>query len=185
MKSKKKNQNPKLSTLNSQLSTLNHAHVAASPQGESSTHHTLLQHSKVHPPHAAGWRTFGFLCSCIHFLQTGKIQMSTLRSRGVAAHRQRGYGGGGSRRRRTSQEERQRGAQLSRIIGHPTSAPLSSFLFSSFFFPFLSFLYSLLSLSNCINWHWGISVALSFCFEFCSFTRLTPLRPSWGCFWPL
>ncbi len=56
---KKKNQNPILSTLNSQLSILNHAHVVRSriPQRESSTHCTLLQHSKVHPPHAAGWRT--------------------------------------------------------------------------------------------------------------------------------
>jgi hypothetical protein len=31
---KKKNQNPKLSTLNSQLSILNHAHVVVSPKGK-------------------------------------------------------------------------------------------------------------------------------------------------------
>jgi hypothetical protein len=35
-----------------QLSTLNHSHVAA-PQRDSSTHHTPPHHSKVHPPHAA------------------------------------------------------------------------------------------------------------------------------------
>ena len=39
-----------------QLSTLNHTHDTA-PQRDSSTHHTPLHHSKVHPPHAAGWRT--------------------------------------------------------------------------------------------------------------------------------
>jgi hypothetical protein len=36
-----------------QLSTLNHSHAVVAPQRESSTHHTLLHHSKVHPPHAA------------------------------------------------------------------------------------------------------------------------------------
>ena len=40
-----------------QLSTLNHSHAVAAPQRDSSTHHTPLHHSKVHPPHAAGWRT--------------------------------------------------------------------------------------------------------------------------------
>ena len=39
-----------------QLSTLSHTHDTA-PQRDSSTHHTPLHHSKVHPPHAAGWRT--------------------------------------------------------------------------------------------------------------------------------
>ena len=37
-----------------QLSTLSHSHDTA-PQRDSSTHHTPLHHSKVHPPHAAGW----------------------------------------------------------------------------------------------------------------------------------
>ena len=43
-----------------QLSTLNHSHAVAAPhvpQRDSSTHHTPLHHTKVHPPHAAGWRT--------------------------------------------------------------------------------------------------------------------------------
>jgi hypothetical protein len=40
-----------------QLSTLNHSHAVVAPQRDSSTHHNLLHHSKVHPPHAAGWRT--------------------------------------------------------------------------------------------------------------------------------
>jgi hypothetical protein len=40
-----------------QLSTLNHSHAVVAPQRESSTHKTLLHHSKVHPPHAAGRRT--------------------------------------------------------------------------------------------------------------------------------
>ena len=39
-----------------QLSTLSHTHDTA-PQRESCTHHTPLHHSKVHPPHAAGWRS--------------------------------------------------------------------------------------------------------------------------------
>jgi hypothetical protein len=30
-----------------QLSTLNHSHAVAAPQRDSSTHHTLLHHSKV------------------------------------------------------------------------------------------------------------------------------------------
>ena len=40
-----------------QLSTLNHSHAVVAPQRDSSTHHTPLHHFKVHPPHAAGWRT--------------------------------------------------------------------------------------------------------------------------------
>ena len=44
-----------------QLSTLNHSHAVVAPQRDSSTHHTPLHHSKVHPPHAAGWRTFAFI----------------------------------------------------------------------------------------------------------------------------
>ena len=39
------------------IASRSHAFETVSPQRESSTHHTQLQHSKVHPPHAAGWRT--------------------------------------------------------------------------------------------------------------------------------
>ena len=39
-----------------QLSALNHTHDTA-PQRDSSTYHTPLHHSKVHPPLAAGWHT--------------------------------------------------------------------------------------------------------------------------------
>jgi hypothetical protein len=39
-----------------QLSTLNRSHAVVAPQRDSSTHHIPLHHSKVHPPHAAGWR---------------------------------------------------------------------------------------------------------------------------------
>ena len=39
-------------------STLNHSHAVVAPQRDSSTHHTPLHHSKVHPPHAVSRFTF-------------------------------------------------------------------------------------------------------------------------------
>ena len=60
------------------------SNFVVAPQRDSSTHHTPLHHSKVHPPHAAGWR---FLLDSSKYLTNEKRKRKRKRGAFVSASR--------------------------------------------------------------------------------------------------